>query len=163
MKKSRLFVIISSLGIALLLTAAVVSSCSEDFLNDLLNKVEGFSMKSRIVGIWRLTSTNAGGTVSTPATTGIETLYTFDSDGSGSVKTYSYGSLGSDATIKSFSWDVDSNDYIYIDNVKSYSIKSVASDKSKMVLTKLEKDFAGQLSDITYTFESSGEIAGGIW
>lgn len=162
MKKSRLFATIASLGIALLGTSMAVTSCSEEMLNELMEMLNGVTSmnKDSIVGVWQLVSTDNGGNTVTPEYAGYETVYDFEIAGAGKMTTFDYGSTysnPSNAKNHYFSWSLDSNDNLYIDDVLTYTVKSVSTDKSKLVLVKYEKDFPHQYYDITYTFKNIGE------
>lgn len=160
MKKSRLFAAVAALVIALLGTTVAVSSCTEEMLNELMDLLNGASMgDNSIVGVWQLVSTDEGGYTVTPKTSGTEMCYDFEIAAAGKMTTFDYGSTyanPSNPKAKYFSWKLE-NDYLYIDDVLTYTVKSVNTDKTKLVLVKYEKDFPYQRYDITYTFTNIGE------
>lgn len=160
MKKSRLFATIA-LGIALLGTSLTVTSCTEEMLNELMELLNGVTSmaNSSVVGVWQLVSTDNGGNTVTPEYAGYETVYDFEIAGAGKMTTFDYGSTydnPTNAKSKYFSWKLE-NDNLYIDDVLTYTVKSVNTEKTKLVLVKYEKDFPHQYYDITYTFKNIGE------
>lgn len=161
MKKSRLFATVAALVIALLGTSLAVSSCTEEMLDELMELFNKATTNASIVGVWQLVSTDNGGNTVTPAMSGTETVYDFEIGGAGKLTTFDCGSTYANpvnAKTKYFEWRTDSNDNLYIDDVLSYTLKSVSSDKTKLVLVKYEKDFSYQYYDITYTFQN---VSGG--
>lgn len=160
MKRSRLFATIA-LGIALLGTSLTVTSCTEEMLNELMELLNGVTSmaNSSVVGVWQLVSTDNGGNTVTPEYAGYETVYDFEIAGAGKMTTFDYGSTYDNpvnAKSKYFSWKLE-NDNLYIDDVLTYTVKSVNTEKTKLVLVKYEKDFPHQYYDITYTFKNIGE------
>ena len=160
MKKSRLFATIASLGIALLGTTLTVTSCTEEMLNELMELLNGVTSMadSSVIGVWQLVSSHEGGYTHTPQESGVETVYDFTIGGAGKLTTFDYGSTYDNpvnAKNKYFNWKLE-NDNLYIDDVLTYTVKSVNTEKTKLVLAKYEKDFPGQWADFTYTFTNIG-------